>query len=90
MTENYMTLHHFAEERKSHESCLQFWIQSDEDTLVLDCDPDHGEITHVSVSVITTKIFEHDQEGRKSCQAWGVPFKELAKFVDAVRAITTK
>ena len=87
MSDNYMSLDHFIDERPSHESCMQFWIQSDEDVVILDCDPNMGKIDNVSVSVITTKIQEREGEGRWDCQAWGVPFIELAKFVDAVRAI---
>lgn len=88
MSDKYnMTLDQFIRERQSHESCMQFWINSDEDAVILDIDPD-GEMTLMSISLVTEKVYEYpEDEDKKNCQAWGVPFEDLAKFVDAVRAI---
>jgi hypothetical protein len=85
--DNTMTLECFVDERLAHESCMQFWINSDEDTVVLDIDPDKlPGFASVSVRLITSKIYDFDGD-KKDAQAWGIPFDELAKFVDAVRAL---
>ncbi len=79
---NMMTIDFFINERSSHDSSLQMWINSDEDTVILECD----KRNNVAISLITDKIYERN-DTKKDAQAWGVPFAELARFVDAVRAM---
>jgi hypothetical protein len=87
--DSYMDLGVFVTESPMHTGKLQYWINGDEDSVVLEFNAAHSSNVRCSVRVISNKVYDYPKGGEdmKDAQVWGVPFCELASFVDAVRAI---
>ena len=84
-----MELNTFVTEEESQHGKLQYWINGDEHCVILEWEKSsHKDSPECCVRVITSEVkIMTDMEDRTDAQVWGVPFTEIAAFVDAVRAI---
>ena len=84
-----MELDTFVTEEEPQCGKLQYWINGDEHCVILEQEKSsHEPAPECNVRVITSEVkIMDDMEGRTDAQVWGVPFTEIAAFVDAIRAI---
>jgi hypothetical protein len=82
-------LNGFVVEGEPHTGKLQYWINGDEDAVILEYEA--GEVhegLECCIRVITSNVcVRKDCEERTEAEVYGVPFAQIANFVDAVRGI---